>query len=79
VQTYGKTFPTNNNICQPRISNLDCRLLPPQCDISHIGLHLPKGECKFVLLINIGDGGLGRELDEVVGFEGDDVGEGVAL
>jgi hypothetical protein len=42
-------------------------------------LHLPKGECKFVLLINIGDGGLGRELDEVVGFEGDDVGEGVAL
>ena len=75
---HGKIFPTKNDIRQPRISNLDSRLLPKvKSNIPHIRLHLPERESKLVVLF-IGDSGIWREFDKVVGFEGDDVREEIA-
>ena len=76
-KAHSKTFPTKNDIRQARISNLDSRLLPKvKSDIPHISLHLPERECKLVVLL-VGDSGVWREFDKVMGFEGDDVREEV--
>jgi hypothetical protein len=51
---------------QPRIGHLDS-CLPPgvECDVPHISLHLTKGKSDLVVFL-VGDGRIGRELDEIM-------------
>ena len=74
-KAHSKTFPTKNDIRQPRIGDLDSRLLPKvKSDVLHISLHLPECECELVVLL-VGDSGVWRECDKFVGLEGNYVRE----
>jgi len=76
VDLDGQAFTAEENVSQTAVLHLrDASLLVViECDIAHVRLNLAEGEGEVVAVL-VRDGVIWRELDEVVRFERDDVGE----
>lgn len=79
VDLDGEAFAAEEDVCETRVLDLGdtALLLEVEGDVAHVGLDLGEGEGEVVIVL-VGDGGVGRDDDVVVRLDLDGVGEQVA-